>query len=165
MINTFLFNVIGNQPFVFWLMIFVWITVFTITLFIEFNTADITTIWFCISSLISFFLALFDVNYLLQIIIFSVLSILLVYITRPLTKKIMNKTLIRTNADKIITQIGVVTEQISEDEIGEIKVNNELWRAVSVDSSTINIGEKVSIVSFNGNKVVVSKIKNNIENL
>lgn len=165
MFATFLFNVIGNQSFVFWLMIFVWITVFTITLFIEFNTADITTIWFCVSALVSFFLALFDVNYLLQIIIFSVLSILLVYITRPLTKKIMNKTLIRTNADKIITQIGVVTKEISDDEIGEVKVNNELWRAVSVDSSNINVGEKVSIVSFNGNKVVVSKIKNNIEKL
>ena len=165
MVATFLFNVIGNQSFVFWLMIFVWITVFTITLFIEFNTADITTIWFCVSALVSFFLALFDVNYLLQIIIFSVLSILLVYITRPLTKKIMNKTLIRTNADKIITQIGVVTKEISDDEIGEVKVNNELWRAVSVDSSNINVGEKVSIVSFNGNKVVVSKIKNNIEKL
>lgn len=165
MFTTFLFNVIGNQSFVFWLMIFVWITVFTITLFIEFNTADITTIWFCVSALVSFFLALFDVNYLLQIIIFSVLSILLVYITRPLTKKIMNKTLIRTNADKIITQIGVVTKEISDDEIGEVKVNNELWRAVSVDSSNINVGEKVSIVSFNGNKVVVSKIKNNIEKL
>lgn len=165
MFATFLFNVIGNQSFVFWLMILVWITVFTITLFIEFNTADITTIWFCVSALVSFFLALFDVNYLLQIIIFSVLSILLVYITRPLTKKIMNKTLIRTNADKIITQIGVVTKEISDDEIGEVKVNNELWRAVSVDSSNINVGEKVSIVSFNGNKVVVSKIKNNIEKL
>lgn len=165
MFATFLFNVIGNQSFVFWLMIFVWITVFTITLFIEFNTADITTIWFCVSALVSFFLALFDVNYLLQIIIFSVLSILLVYITRPLTKKIMNKTLIRTNADKIITQIGVVTKEISDDEIGEVKVNNELWRAVNVDSSNINVGEKVSIVSFNGNKVVVSKIKNNIEKL
>ena len=165
MFTTFLFNVIGNQSFVFWLMIFVWITVFTITLFIEFNTADITTIWFCVSALVSFFLALFDVNYLLQIIIFSVLSILLVYITKPLTKKIMNKTLIRTNADKIITQIGVVTKEISDDEIGEVKVNNELWRAVSVDSSNINVGEKVSIVSFNGNKVVVSKIKNNIEKL
>ena len=149
MFATFLFNVIGNQSFVFWLMIFVWITVFTITLFIEFNTADITTIWFCVSALVSFFLALFDVNYLLQIIIFSVLSILLVYITRPLTKKIMNKTLIRTNADKIITQIGVVTKEISDDEIGEVKVNNELWRAVSVDSSNINVGEKVSIISFN----------------
>ena len=77
----------------------------------------------------------------------------------------MNKTLIRTNADKIITQIGVVTKEISDDEIGEVKVNNELWRAVSVDSSNINVGEKVSIVSFNGNKVVVSKIKNNIEKL
>ena len=60
---------------------------------------------------------------------------------------------------------GTIIQEISDDEIGEVKVNNELWRAVSVDSSNINVGEKVSIVSFNGNKVVVSKIKNNIEKL
>ena len=70
----------------------------------------------------------------------------------------MNKTLIRTNADKIISTTGVVTKTISPDEVGEVKVGTEYWRAVSADNTLIEENEKITVISFNGNKVVVSKV-------
>ena len=58
-----------------------------------------------------------------------------------------------------------VTKPILPNESGEVKVNSELWRAISFDSEVINEGDKVIINSFSGNKLLVSKIENSKENL
>lgn len=146
-----------NEP-LYWIMISIWISVFVITLFIELNTADLTIIWFCVASLVSFILALFGISYVIQIVVFVVVSLVLLLATRPLTKNMMNKTLIRTNADRIISTTGVVTKTISPDEVGEVKVGTEYWRAISADNTLIEENEKITVISFNGNKVVVSKV-------
>ena len=76
----------------------------------------------------------------------------------------MNKETIHTNADKVLDMIGIVTKDINVGEIGEVRVNSELWRAVSLETEDLIVGEKVIINSFTGNKVLVSKAnKNNIE--
>ena len=146
-----------NEP-LYWVMLGIWISVFIITLFIELNTADLTIIWFCIASLVSFILALFGISYVIQIVVFVVVSFVLLIATRPLTKNMMNKTLIRTNADRIISSIGIVTKTINPGEIGEVKVGSEYWRAVSADNTQIEEEEKITVISFSGNKVVVSKV-------
>ena len=146
-----------NEP-LYWIMLSIWISVFIITLFIELNTADLTIIWFCIASLVSFILALFGISYIIQIIVFVVISLVLLIATRPLTKNMMNKTLIRTNADRIISSIGIVTKAINPDDVGEVKVGSDYWRAISADNTLIEENEKVTIISFSGNKVIVSKV-------
>lgn len=163
MFLTFLFDY-SNIDWTFWLMLGLWLCVFLITLYIELNTADVTIIWFCISSLVSFILALFNIHYLIQIIVFAILTLVLILATKPLVKKVTNKTLIRTNSDKIISKIGVVTKAITENEIGEVKIEHELWRAITLDDECVEVDEKVTIISFSGNKVVVKKVKkdNNI---
>lgn len=155
----------GNS--LFWIMMFIWIAIFVGTLVIEINTADISTIWFCLSALVCFILSLFNVNYIIQIVVFCVSSISLLLITRPLTKNMMNKTLIRTNADRVFDTIATVTKTITNEEIGEVKIENELWRAVSFEDDYIESGEKVIVHSFNGNKVVVSKVNKskNVKNI
>lgn len=146
-----------NEP-LYWIMLSIWISIFIITLFIEINTADLTIIWFCIASLVSFILALFGISYIIQIVVFVVISFVLLLATRPLTKNMMNKTLIRTNADRIISTTGIVTKTINPDDVGEVKVGNEYWRAISADNTIIEKNEKIIIISFSGNKVVVSKV-------
>ncbi len=140
-----------------WTMLVIWGVIFVATLIIELATSDLTTIWFCISSAITLVCAALQAHPGLQVVIFVFLSIALVIATRPLTKKMMQTEIIHTNADKIIDMNGVVTVEIPEDGIGEIKVDNNLWRAISNDGK-IEAGEKVVIKSISGNKVVVSKI-------
>ena len=140
-----------------WTMLIIWGAVFVVTLVIELATSDLTTIWFVVSSAITLVCASLQVHPGLQVAIFVFLSIALVIATRPLTKKMMQTEIIHTNADKIIDMVGVVTTEIPEDGIGEIKVDNGLWRAVSTEGK-IEAGEKVSVKSISGNKVIVSKI-------
>lgn len=143
-----------------WELVFVWAVIFIVTLLIEISTVSLTTIWFCVSSFISLILALFSVSPVIQFIIFIVLSVGLLIVTRPLIKKFMAKEITHTNADKLINMVGTVTKEILIGEIGEIRVNSELWRAVSLDQVDINVGEKVVVKSLTGNKVLVSKINN-----
>lgn len=141
-----------------WIMIGIWASVFIATLIIELNTADLTTIWFCISSLITLVVSVFMVEYYIQIVVFIVSTLVLLIATRPLTKRMMNQEIIHTNADKVVNMIGVVTTLIPVNGIGEILVNNTLWRAVTLDSVDIQEGEQVTVNSISGNKVVVSKV-------
>jgi len=77
----------------------------------------------------------------------------------------MNKEIIRTNTDKIIGMVGQVTKTIFPDEVGEIKVDNNTWRAICNEAVIVEVGEKVLINAVSGNKAVVSKIndQSNIE--
>ena len=73
---------------------------------------------------------------------------------------IMNKEIIHTNADRLVGMIAIVTKKIANNEIGEVKVENASWRAISIDGVDIEVGEKVIINSLSGNKVVVSSVNN-----
>lgn len=140
-----------------WIMVVAWVLIFVITLIIELETLNLTTIWFCISSVVALICGIFFANPLLQIGIFVGLSMLLVFLTKPLTKKMMLTSVIRTNTNRFIGEVAVVVKAFSASEIGEVKIENELWRAVSDDELEFTAGEKVIVDAISGNKLVVSK--------
>ena len=144
-----------------WVYAIIWGAIFLTCIIIEVNTTDLTCIWFCISSLVSLFLAIFKANIYVQLIVFAVLTIVLIIATRPLVKKLAQRETIHTNADKVLDMVGIVTKIIPAGEIGEVKVNSELWRAISIEAEDIEIGEKVIIKSITGNKLLVAKANSN----
>lgn len=146
-----------------WIMLIIWGVIFIGTLVLEFMTADIDTIWFCLSSLVCTILAAFKVHYLVQIGVFIVVSIILMLLTRPLTKKMMDREIVKTNSDKVVGSIGIVLSEINESEVGEVKIDGQIWRAINRDGLTFNVDEKVLIQGISGNKLIVSKINENIE--
>lgn len=139
-------------------LIIVWAILIVVAIIVELSTVTLTSIWFAIGAVVALLLAIFDVGPLWQVLSFIVISALLLLATRPLAKKLNEKDVIKTNSDKIISMIGVVTKEIAVGEIGEVKVNLELWRAISADSTPIKVGEQVIINSLNGNKVLVSRV-------
>lgn len=148
-----------------WIMLIIWGVIFVGTLILELLTADIDTIWFCLSSLVCTVLAAFKLHYLIQIGIFIVLSIILMLLTRPLTRKMMDREIVKTNSDKVIGTLGVVITKFSEDEIGEVRADGQIWRAINRDGSSFEESEKVIVEGISGNKLIVSKLDKNIENL
>ena len=54
---------------IFYIMIAVWAIIFIVTLIIELETADLTTIWFCVSSLVTLICTLCGVKETNQLII------------------------------------------------------------------------------------------------
>lgn len=134
-----------------------WAIVFILTLFHEIESFNLTTIWFCISAFISLILALFDVHYMIQISVFLVLSIVLLIATKPLVKKLKDKPIERTNTDRIIGLIAVVTKEVDGINYGEVVINNNYWRAINYNHLKFSVGEEVIIKNIEGIKVIIEK--------
>ena len=144
-----------------WIMIVLWSLLIIITVIIEFETADLVTVWFTIGAAGALISAAFDASPLMQIGIFVVISIILLLLTKPLTKNLAQKNIVRTNADRVVGMIGTVTKEVVPDTIGEVSVGNVLWRATSQSPHSFKVGEKVSIDAISGTKLIISKIDNN----
>jgi membrane protein implicated in regulation of membrane protease activity len=144
-------------------MVAAWGIIFVVTLIIELETADLVTIWFSLSALITLICGVIFLKPLYQILLFLVLSVVLILATKPLAKKRMRGTYVRTNTDRFIGMVAVVTKEILPNEIGEVKIDNQLWRAVNNEGLAFQPGEKVIVDAISGIKLVVSKIDGNVE--
>ncbi|AKL97477.1 NfeD family protein [Endomicrobium proavitum] len=98
----------------------------------------------------------FDVSNWFEFGIFITVSIVSIYTIRPLFKKLMSKSeTVNSNVDALIGAQAVVTEKISLQKAGFVKVNGEIWLAES--DGEIESGETVKIKSVSGTKVFVKK--------
>ena len=135
----------------------IWMIVFLVLLFIEIMTVNLVSIWFAIGALASFILTYFIDNIAIQIGVFIVVSIISLICTREIVRQIRNHDIERTNLDRVIGKIGVVTEEITRLEPGEVKVDGKKWSAIA--NKKISVGSKVEILSIDGVKLNVKEIK------
>lgn len=138
-------------------MIFVWLGLLVLFLAVEFATAQLTTVWFAAGALVSLLLASFGVdNLAIQIIVFTLVSLVSLILTRPLVKKWTRAKKQPTNADMVIGEEAVVTETISNtDGKGLAKVNGAIWSARSADDRVIPAGKTVTVKAIEGVKLIV----------
>ena len=101
--------VIAGIPFT---MPAIWIGLIVIFLVIEGLTAGLVTIWFAVGALAALIAAMFHAPLWLQLVWFFVISIAAFAVTRPLVKKYVNGCTQPTNADMLIGQECLVTEDI-----------------------------------------------------
>lgn len=143
--------------------IIAWSVVIIAAILIEISTIALTSVWFALGAIVALVLAIFNVDFLWQLLAFVGVSTIALLATRPIAKKMNTKDVIHTNADKIVQMIGIVTKEIPVGEIGEVRVNSELWRAKSLEDEPIKEGEKIIVNNLDGNKVIVSRIKKSDE--
>ena len=95
----------------------------------------------------------------LQVILFIAGSIVLLFLTRPLAVKLMNKGAVRTNADSLIGKEAVVTERIDNlQSTGTVQINGQVWTARSVNPEhRIEKDEIVMVRAIEGVKLIVGK--------
>ena len=124
-----------------------WLIFFIILVIVELITVNLVTIWFAFGALVT------DTAILLAV--FTLVSLLLLLITKPLVKRLQVKNVIATNLDQVIGKIGIVTEPIAEDKIGEVKVLGKRWSAYS--ERKISKDKKVKILSISGVKLKVEE--------
>lgn len=137
-------------------MLWIWLGIFIVALFLEFATSDMVSIWFALAAVPSFILALFEVHIVLQTIVFVVVAILLLVLTRPVVMKYFKTNEIKTNVDAVIGTTGTVISRITPDTIGLVKIRSTDWSAIS--HQIIEVGEKVRILDVEGVKLIVEKI-------
>ena len=135
-------------------MFYFWLVLIIILSIIEALTINLVTIWFIISGTFALITSFIFDSFLVQFAIFVVLGVILMLLTREkLEEKLVKKE--KTNLDRIVGMKGVVTEEIDDMTIGEVKVDGKHWSATS--STKLPVGEKVKILKIKGVKVEVER--------
>lgn len=136
----------------------VWLIISGVFFVLEMITVGFLVFWFGVGALITAIVSIFTDNIIIQTSVFVISSTLLLFLTKPLVKKLSRTDKIQTNAYSVIGKTGIVTREInSKKGIGQIKVGSEIWTAKS--SSPILEGAEVIIKEIDGVKAVVEPIQ------
>ncbi|WP_456083635.1 NfeD family protein [Leptotrichia sp.] len=126
---------------------------------LEIVIPGLVTIWLALAALILTAISFFIKNPNIEFVIFTVLSIVFVIFTRPVLKKYLEDK--KTNfSSKMVGQelkIEKVVDLESPKKEYEVKFKGVIWKGVS--SEIFREGEIVKIEDFEGNKIILEKIK------
>jgi len=137
-------------------MLILWVGLLVAFIGIEAITAQLTTIWFAVGAFAAIVAEMLNADIWLQWVIFAVVSAIAVVATRPFVKKLTDKKMQPTNADRCIGQTAVVTEEI--DNVagkGAATVGGITWTARSENGESIAQGAKVTVTKIEGVKLIV----------
>ena len=120
-------------------------------------TAGLVSIWFCAGSLVALVASWFDASLLVQIGLFVIVSLIAMALVRPMARKWIQPKMVKTNADRILDQEGVVLEAIDNLRAsGQIKIGGAVWTARAQNDELIPEGVRVRGVRIEGVKAIVS---------
>ncbi|MBR4110987.1 MAG: NfeD family protein [Clostridia bacterium] len=133
-----------------------WLILAGVLIVLEIFTEGFLICWFGIGALIAMITSFFaPENYLLQIIVFTVVSIILVLFTRKFAKKVAPND-VPSNVYTILGKKAIVTTEIDNATgKGQIKVDGDIWSAKSESGEKIPVDSSVEILRIDGVKVVV----------
>lgn len=139
-------------------MIIMWAAILIGTVIVEILTEQFVSIWFSVASVFSLILAGLKTPVWLQLVVFTAVSLILIFATRPLVKK-LKKVPQTTNFEMNIGKTAVITEAIGgKYSHGRATLDGVSWMAVTEDDTTISPGEKVRVLDVSGAKLIVTKI-------
>ena len=138
-----------------------WIVIFIVLLIIEIVTLGLTTIWFAAGALVAFFAGILGFGIVTQIVLFLVVSVVLLVMTRPIAVKYFNNKRQKTNVESMIGRQGVVLEEIDTIKSqGLVEVDGESWSARTDEpEGVIPKDTIVSVEGIQGVKLIVKAIK------
>lgn len=132
---------------------------------VEAATFQLISIWFAVGALAALLTQTLGAQLLVQLLVFAVVSALMLALVRPMTRHLLRPKGARTNADRILGEMALVTEAIDNaHSLGAVKVFGQIWSARSADGAEIPAGEKVRICSISGVKAIVERVDARKEN-
>ena len=111
--------------------IWIWVGIIIFLSILEASTVSLVSIWFIISAIVSLILSIFNASFVTCFAVFVILGLILMITTRKSMTKLLKVKKENTNIDRIIGKKGVVTEDITKNTIGEVKVDGKKWSAYS----------------------------------
>ena len=136
-----------------------WLIVFVVFAALELVSVGMTCIWFAVWALAACVTSLFTGNWIIQSIVFIIVTVLFLLFLRPLAVKYVNNKTEKTNVDSIIGRTAkVVTEIDNVNAKGMVVIDGVEWTARSKDDRVIPKETLVEVVEVSGVKVIV-KVK------
>ncbi len=137
----------------------VWLIILIVCIGIEVATMGLTTIWFGGGALAAIVASALNAPIFVQVILFVLVSLLLLFFTRPVAVKYFNRDRVKTNVESLVGRQAVVISEIDNIQgIGQVTVNGQEWSARSKeDKVAIKVGAVVRVVAINGVKLIVQE--------
>lgn len=136
-----------------------WLILVAVMLVIEIFTMGLTTIWFSLGAVAAAIAAGLGAPLWVQILLFTVVSVVIMILVRPFALKVMDRNRTKTNIDEVIGQQAEVIEAIdNQREQGRVRFRGVEWMARSVDGSTMAAGDVVTVEAVSGVKLLVRKL-------
>jgi len=134
----------------------IWLIISGILFVLEMITVGFLVFWFAIGALLAMICSFVTDSILIQTTVFVISSTALLFLTKPLVKKLSKTDKVQTNAFSIIGKTGIVTKEIDTKKgVGQVKIGSEIWSAKSLDEEVLPVGTEVEIVEINGVKAIV----------
>ena len=134
----------------------VWLILLVVLVTGEAITVGLTFIWFAVGALGGLLVAVLGGAIWLQVVVFLALSALTLVLVRPAAAKLLTPGISPTNADRVLSQIALVTEEIDNiAETGQVKLFGQVWSARSESGEIIPVQSRVRILRIEGVKVFV----------
>ncbi len=93
--------------------------------------------------------AFFGASLEMQLLLFSIVSVLSIFIIRPLIKKYFySANEVTTNAEALIGKIGTVIQKVDASGLGRVAIDGDEWQFVQKEENPLlGKGDKVRVVS------------------
>lgn len=146
-------DIFFREPVYFWLVMVILFVV------VELATFGLTSIWFAIGALAGIIAAELRLPFLTQFIIFSAVSLVMLFLLRKNVMAHFNKNRIKTNADSLVGKQAVVIETVSNlQATGRVKIAGQEWMARAVkEDATYEKDAVVTVRSISGVKLIVEQ--------
>ena len=138
------------------LMNVVWIIAIIVFSVVEGVTEGLVSVWFAIGALAGLIASVKGYGALAQLEAFVAVSALALAATRPLVKRFAAQGYTKTNADRVIGQIGRVTEAV-DSESGAVYADGKTWTARSSDGTVLPAETQVKVDRIEGVKLYVTR--------
>lgn len=135
-----------------------WLIIFVIFAALELFSMGLTSIWFAIGALAACVTSLFETHWILQVIVFIVVTTAVIIFIRPFAVKHLNNKAEKTNVDSMTGKTGKVLVEIDNIAAkGQIVVDGMEWTARSEDGTILEKDSIVTVVKIEGVKAIVKK--------
>lgn len=142
-------------------LIVFWLVVTILFVLLELMTVGLTSIWFAAGAFVAFIMAMLGMGVAEQVIVFVLVSIVLLCLTKPWARKYINSNAQKTNIDSLIGEKTIITEDVDNlKQTGKAIVLGQEWTVRSEDDTQmLKEGDLAEIIRISGVKLIVRKIK------
>ncbi|AAK79027.1 membrane protein implicated in regulation of membrane protease activity [Clostridium acetobutylicum] len=135
----------------------IWIIIAIFMVVIDFGTSGFLFVWFSAGAVVAIIAGLLGAPITVQIVLFAIISIALLSVGYPLSKKLLNRTVRKTPLMEE-KYIGREVKAEADMEVGnsKLKVDGIYWTVKNVGEA-IKKGDCFIITGIQGNKLLIRK--------
>lgn len=139
-------------------MTYVWLAVMALLVVIEAMTVALVSIWGAISALLMIFISRTGMAPVSQVLLFLLMSIVLMVLTRPFAVRKLGIGKNKTNVDAMVGEEVLVTKEVRPFQKGEAKSKNGvIWSVTGLEGKPLARGAVAIVHSVQGNTLVVKE--------